>query len=494
MRTRPDGSSRGLALRVPRPYLAVFLLALLIAFLPGCGKKAGSSGEPEMEPVTEDERAMVVERVSELLAEYYVFPDVAEECAEIISTRLAEGAYDDIERPNLFARALNEDLQSVNGDEHLRVVAIFGVEPESEDDAAAALRNELDHLHFMVRGNYGIIRAEWLRGNVGYLDLRAFPSLYVAREKIVATMRFLSDMDAIIIDLRDEVMGGPPETVQFVMSYFFDEPMLYSTVYFRKDNVKEEFWTLEDVPGPRMADVPLYVLTDENVFSAGEGFTHALQALGRATVIGETTGGGAHITRPFMIGERFEAKIPWARAINPITGTNWEGVGVTPDVEVPSDEALDVALEMAREAVVARREERETAGFATLDDVIEKIRGAEESLRVGDLVASRSTLWGALALGIDSGVLHEGLVDDIGYHYLDRGEVDMAIEVFSFAAETYPKSHNAFYSLAEAYVKKGNAALAESSLARSLELRPGGAWAVKLLTNIDEEIRKAREE
>jgi tetratricopeptide (TPR) repeat protein len=243
-----------------------------------------------------------------------------------------------------------------------------------------------------------------------------------------------------------------------------------------------------------MADVPLYVLTDENVFSAGEGFTHALQALGRATVIGETTGGGAHITRPFMIGARFEAKIPWARAINPITGTNWEGVGVTPDVEVPSDEALDVALEMAREAVVAKREERETAGFATLDDVIEKIRGAEQSLGAGDLAASRSTLWGAFALGIDSGVLHEGLVDDIGHHYLDRGEVDMAIEVFSFAAETYPKSHNAFYSLAEAYVKKGNAALAEASLARSLELRPGGAWAVKLLTNIDEEIRKAREE
>ena len=246
--------------------------SLLVMMLVSSCDGAESSDEPEMEPVTAEERAMVVESVSEFLTEYYVFPDVAEACIERIEERFAEGAYDEISRPNLFVAALNEDLQDVSGDKHLKVVALFGVENAEEPDAEAILLEELDHQHFFERGNYGIIRVEWLKGNIGYVDLRAFASLYVAREKFIAAMSLLSHMDAIIIDLRSEVMGGPPETVQFLASYFFDEPTHLSNAYFRKDDVTEEMWTLADVPGKRLADVPLYILTNEDVFSAGEAF------------------------------------------------------------------------------------------------------------------------------------------------------------------------------------------------------------------------------
>ena len=476
--------ARRLTLGVVLPVLVLFSL---------CGDSRGWEGEPEMEPVTAEERETVVERVAELLTEYYVFPDVALECIERVNSRLYEGAYDDIARPNLFVAALNEDLRDVSGDKHLKVLALFGVENEEEPDAEAGLVDELDRRHFLERGNYGIIRVEWLKGNIGYIDLRAFTSLYVARDKFVAAMALLSNMDAIIVDLRKEVMGGPPETVQFLASYFFDEPTHLSTAYFRSDDVTEEMWTLENVPGDRMADVPLYILTSEDVFSAGEGFTYALQAVGRATVIGEITMGGAHITRPFPIGTRFRAMIPWARSFDPSTGANWEGVGVRPDVAVDADDALDVALEMARNDAEPRREAREADDLAALESVVERLLAAERSMGEGDAAAT-SALREALDRGLALGLLNEGTVDDIGHYYLDRGDVDIAIEVFTLNAERYPDSYNVYHSLGEAYVEQGAVRLAVAKFKRSLELNPHNGWAIKMLGDIDEESERAREE
>lgn len=466
------------------PRVAVVVVTAVMILSP---RIASSAGEPEMEPVTPDERALVVERVSELLIEYYIFPDVAEACVERINERLADGAYDKISRPNLFVAALNEDLQEESGDKHLKVVALFGVENEEEPDPEAALLDELGSQHFMKRGNYGIMRVEWLKGNIGYLDLRAFASLYVARDKFIAAMSLLSNMDAIIIDLRKEVMGGPPETVQFLASYFFDEPTHLSSAYFRKDDVTSEMWTLAEVPGTRVSDVPLYILTSEDVFSAGEGFTYALQRLGRATVVGETTMGGAHITRPSPIGRRFRASIPWARSFDPATNENWEGVGVTPDVKVKADKALDKALEMAGEAAEAHREAREAAALAALDGVIEEFRAAQKALEEGDPTGAASSMREALSRGLEQGLLNEGLADDIGHHFLDRGDSDLAIEVFTLNAERYPESYNVYHSLGEAYLERGDRASAVANLERSLELNPHNGWAVKLLRGIDED-------
>jgi hypothetical protein len=477
---------RGIARGVDISLSRVRLLAGLIAFS-SCSGREVTVSEAEMAPVSNEEREMVVRRVSELLIDFYVFADVAEECFERINGRLAEGAYDDITRPNLFAAALNEDLRDVSGDKHLNVAALFGV--STEDDISRAF-DELDFQHFLQRGNHGVIRVEWLRGNVGYLDLRAFNSLYVARHKFVSAMELLSDMDAIIIDLRKEVMGGPPETVQFLASYFFDEPTLIDTAYFRKDDVRNEIWTLENVPGTRMADVPLFILTDEDVFSAGEGFTYALQALGRATIVGGTTMGGAHITRPFRIGDRFEAKIPWGRPINPMTGTNWEGVGVEPDIQVDADKAFDVALALAREAADDRRAKREAQDIAVLQKVIEQIKQAESSFAREEMNVAASVTRRALERGMTAGLLNEGSIDDTGHYYLDRGDVDMAIEILTSNAEMHPESYNVHHSLADAYVQKGNRQRAVANLERSLELNPRNGWAVKLLENIDDAIAK----
>ncbi|MFN2145752.1 MAG: S41 family peptidase, partial [Anaerolineales bacterium] len=168
-----------------------------------------------------------------------------------------------------------------------------------------------------------------------------------------AAMNFLANMEALIFDLR-ECQGGNPDSVTLICSYLFEgEPVHLNSLYWRDEDRTEEYWTLPEVPGARMGDVPVYVLTSKTTFSAGEEFAYDLQALKRATLIGETTSGGAHPGSPFRLHPHFEMFVPLGMAINPVTGGNWEGVGVVPDIEVSADEALGRAHQLALEGVIA---------------------------------------------------------------------------------------------------------------------------------------------
>ena len=195
---------------------------------------------------------------------------------------------------------------------------------------------------------------KWLRGNVGYLDLRAFLDIARVRPKIESAMVLLSDMDAVIIDLRSLVRGGYPETVGFIAGYFFEEPVLLNRIVFPRTGTVDETWAISSESGPGLSDVPLFILTSEDVFSAGEAFTYGMQAQGRATIVGTGTKGGAHLTRSYRTEFGFDVFVPIGRAVNPVTGGNWEGAGVVPDVMVDEDDALDVALELARTAAAER--------------------------------------------------------------------------------------------------------------------------------------------
>ena len=453
-----------------------------------CAKDRPSSSE-ELNP---EDCKIVIEEVSRLLTEYYVFPDVAEKCINHIESQINSGVYEKAKTPIEFVRKLNKDLQNISKDKHLKVVVLFGM--EHSVDEPFQLLDRLGHNHFLKRGNFGWIRVEWLNGNVGYLDLRAFCPLDVAREKIVSAMSFLHHMDAIIVDLRKEVMGGRPETVQYICSYFFDKPTLLGTTYFRKDDITEEWWTLENVEGERMPDIPLYILTDKDVFSAGESFTYNLQALKRATVIGEITKGGAHITKPFRISDLFEVKIPWGRSINPITGTNWEGVGVIPDIEVDPDDALEVALKKAREEANKRRKSKEDKDISIAKNLRRKLIESKDLFIKGDTTKAISILNEVLNKGEESGVLTEEIInDDIGYYLLNNDLMDMAIEAFKFNVTHFPKSYNTYHSLAEAYLKKGDKHLAIENLEKSLEINPLNIWATKMLNKINKEIEDRTE-
>lgn len=167
---------------------------------------------------------------------------------------------------------------------------------------------------------------------------------------VVAAMNFLGNVDAIIFDLRDNG-GGDPKMIALIASYLFDEVTHLNDLYNRKEDSTTQFWTLPYVPGKRLTGKPAFVLTSHGTFSGGEEFTYDLKELKRATVIGETTGGGAHPVSGHRIDDHFMIGVPFARAINPVSKTNWEGTGVEPDVKVPADTALEVARKMAAEQI-----------------------------------------------------------------------------------------------------------------------------------------------
>lgn len=201
--------------------------------------------------------------------------------------------------------------------------------------------------------NYGFRELKLLPGNIGYLRFDAFLPTPVAGRAAVAAMGFLSGADAIIFDLRNNG-GGSPTMIQLLSSYLFDEPTHLNDIYFREGDRRNQFWTLPWIEGERRPQIPVYVLTSARTFSAAEEFTNNLKVLKRATIVGETTGGGANPGRTYDVGRRFETVVSTGRAINPTTGTNWEGTGVEPDVKVPAADALLTAQSAALDALESK--------------------------------------------------------------------------------------------------------------------------------------------
>jgi C-terminal processing protease CtpA/Prc len=191
--------------------------------------------------------------------------------------------------------------------------------------------------------NHGFAKVERLPGNIGYLEFLNFMDEELGADTVAAAMNFINGTDALIIDMRKNG-GGNPAMVALVCSYLFGpEPVHLNDLYWREGNRTDEFWTKKEVAGKRYLNKDVYVLTSKRTFSGAEEFSYNLKNLKRATIIGETTGGGAHPGGGFRISEHFGMFVPTGRAISPITKTNWEGTGVTPDISVPADQALHVA-------------------------------------------------------------------------------------------------------------------------------------------------------
>jgi C-terminal processing protease CtpA/Prc len=201
----------------------------------------------------------------------------------------------------------------------------------------------------MEEQNCGFRKAEQLAGNIGYLKLDTFRGAEVCEHTVSAAMTFVAGTQGLILDLRDNG-GGAPGMVALVASYLFEPRTHLGDLWTRHSGRTEEIWTRDSVVGRRFGgDKPVYILTSSRTFSGAEEFTYDLRALRRAIVVGETTGGGAHLVRGQRIDDHFMIDVPYARSINPTTRTNWEGVGVEPDVKVPASDALTTAQRLLRE-------------------------------------------------------------------------------------------------------------------------------------------------
>jgi len=297
------------------------------------------------------ERTKAIDGAIANLNDYYVFPETAKKMEEAVREHQKHGDYDSMTDGITFADRLTTDLRAVSRDKHLMVnfspARIPDTPPGPNPEAAAQYRKQMERL------NCGFEKVEQLAGNVGYLKFNFFANPEVCGPTATAAMNFLGNVDALIIDLRENG-GGDPKMVAFLSSYLFGQPTHLNDLWERKTNMTQQYWTLPYVPGKLLTDKPVYLLTAKRTFSGAEEFTYNLKSLKRATIIGETTGGGAHPVSGHRIDEHFMIGVPFARAINPISKTNWEGTGVEPDVKVPAAEALATAQKLAIEKLSSK--------------------------------------------------------------------------------------------------------------------------------------------
>ena len=305
--------------------------------------------------INKEQRTEVVERISEIIVENYVFPKVAEKNVAFLQKQLTSGEYNKINDADKFAVKLTADLQKINHDKHMEVRVNKPKKPQSEQKQLS--NPYLEYLKQEQKENYGFKKIEILDGNVGYVDFRYFSGFDSAKETVDAVLQVIKNTDAIIFDLRKND-GGSPDMVQYICSYFFGEKIHLNSLYWRKGDRTQEFWTLDELPEERMPDVPLFVLTSKYTFSGAEEFAYNLQTRKRAIIIGENTGGGANPGGTIEINKYFSINVPTGRAINPITQTNWEGTGVIPEVKTVAHNALSKALLLAKSSAEKYRKQK----------------------------------------------------------------------------------------------------------------------------------------
>jgi retinol-binding protein 3 len=318
-------------------------------------------------------RREVAEAVAATVQSVYVFPGKGAAAARLIRRRAASGVYDRLATAKAFVEALTSDLYSVTRDKHLVVRWSAAGYPAAGDALTADPAVRANELRQMKRSNYSMARAEVLAGNVGYLKIDQFHAAEDAGATLSAAMAFLANTDALIFDLRNN-RGGDSAAVALAISYLVP-PQTHLVSFQSRGGAKEaQSWSVPFVlGGPWSTSRAVYVLTSEKTFSAGEEFAYDLQQLKRATIIGVRSRGGANPGVIQPISDHFRMFVPNEAAINPITGTNWEGVGVVPDVIVAPAQALATAHRLALEALLAK------ANAADKPELEEALAGLSEA-------------------------------------------------------------------------------------------------------------------
>jgi hypothetical protein len=333
---------------------------------------------PQTVTLQDAQKEAIIKAFQERVTETYTFPDKAGSIVQFLDQQLAAGAYDGFTDGFLFASELTDDLRSFTHDFHFSVrydpdryaqveamelgpnpslyrFAEEGLEPMTMPEAGTPAYDQF--VEPLRRRNFNFKKVEILDGNVGYLRIETMPPLEVGRAKVDAAMAFLAHADALVIDLRD-VPGGTGGFIPYLMSYFFPAgDMLLFTREFPFADTTLAFRTYAELPAPRLADVPLYILTSGMTGSAAENLAYTLQQHGRAAVVGEATVGGAHSSSMMLLADGFVAQIPIARVVHPVSGSNWQGDGVQPDLPASSAEALFAAHEDALKRLLEASED-----------------------------------------------------------------------------------------------------------------------------------------
>ena len=288
------------------------------------------------------ERQRVIAAAVAILRKDYVDRESGQKMAGALLAHEESGDYDAITDGGTFASLVTRQMREISPDRHLTLAYSQDAFPPSptvptpEELARYAAR--------MKQQNCAFEKVETLPHNIGYLKLNSFPDVSVCQTTAASVMASMNHADAIIYDLRDN-RGGEPAMVAFMAAYLFDRPEYW---YNPRENTTEQSWTRSPVPGNRLANKPVYLLTSPSTLSGAEQFCYDLKVLKRATIVGETTGGAAHSGVWHRIDDHFGMGVPETRALNPFSKFDWAEVGVEPDVKVNATDALQAAVKLAQ--------------------------------------------------------------------------------------------------------------------------------------------------
>jgi hypothetical protein len=302
-----------------------------------------------LEDITLDEasRRQTIEDVIGDLNQFYVYSAMAQQMADSLRAHEDKGDYNKVTNGDAFASLLTKHLLDVSHDKH---IAVFYNPFKLSTDPHPVNFDEMNANRKAMARDCGFRKLEILPNNIGYMKVDFFADTVACGLTVASAMSFLANVDAVIFDLREN-SGGDPRMVAMMSTYLFDRPVHLSDYYDRRDGQTTEFWTQRYVPGFRLGNKPAYVLTSARTFSGAEQFAYDLKNLKRITVVGETTAGGSHPVSPYRAGDHFTIYVPNARSINLVTKTDWEGTGVTPDVPVKADDALEAAKKLAAQRI-----------------------------------------------------------------------------------------------------------------------------------------------
>jgi hypothetical protein len=405
-----------------------FVLCAFLAALAMLSFVAASDGQPagrdQLPAIDASARAAIVDSVTATIDSIYVLGEPAKRIVAGLRKNLADGTYDDLTDPAEFARRLYDDAQAISHDGHFDISALPPLDPTvaerqlTEDPAEAERRRR-----YYRTMNYGFNKAEIFPGGIGYVRFDQFGHGEDAFEAAAAAMNFVANSNAVIIDLRQNG-GGSAAMIRFVCGYLFEEKEHLINWDIRAEGKTVQSYSADYVPGKRITEQPVYVLTSNRTFSAAEEFTFDLKNLERAVVVGDTTGGGGHTVAGYVFdfdSLRVRMRVPYGRAYNPENNEGWEGTGVIPDIAVPEEKALITARSEALKKLIENEEdERFRATFQWgLDDLESQLNPMELSKKqMKQYVGS----YGPRRIFIEDGVLYYQRADRPRYELSPMGE------------------------------------------------------------------------
>ncbi len=431
--------------------------------------------------VDQQNKEKIINKISELLRDKYVFPDLGEKYGQDIISIFGSDKYDLINSAEEFAEKVTIDLQTITNDKHIKLRLIESSDLGEEKEGS--LHHPVRLYRLIKNENLGFFRFDWLEGNIGYLDIRRFNSPAISKNMVVAAMNFVSGANAIIIDFREN-QGGTTDILPLLCSYFFEYPTQLNSDYFREFDITKESWTTKEIVGNRLTDIPLFILTSHKTFSAAESFAFDMKVRNRAIIIGDSTGGGAHSVDLFKIDQQFEIYISTARSFNPVTGSNWERTGVIPDILVPAESALDTAIVLAKKEAMKYGEVKDAEMKEAVLKMQNQLDRADKLYQIGKDELAYVVLDSVFQIGIKAKLINEFFVQVLAYDYWSTEHEEILLGILKKYIEIFPDSYNIYEMLAWAHLKQGDEELAIQNFEKVLEIDPNNSLASQMLKKL----------